>query len=155
MNTQNKIVFQNIDYIIIGVASLLTLFSWVYVIIEYPHLPSEIPSHFNYKGDIDAYGSKDILWIIGSIFTVLNIFLFFIAKATSVHNLQLKSKVANFRSAAVFMPYLSIVQCIALFAIIESAKGTFYYSAWILPTIIILTIITLIITCMIIYKNKK
>lgn len=154
MKRSDNISLQTIDFIIIGIAFLLTLFSWVYVIIEYPHLPEEIPSHFNHKGEADAYGSKSILWVIGALLTCLNIGLFFLAKATSFHNIQLKSKAANFRVVAIFMPFLSCIQCIAFYAMIASSKGTFTYSNWTLPIILILTFITLLITFTIIYKNK-
>jgi uncharacterized membrane protein len=155
MNKQDKITLGTIDYGIIGAAFLLTLYSWLYVIIEYPSLSIEVPAHFNGKGEVDGYASKSILWYLASFLTAMNVGLFLLSKATSIHSIQLKTKLANFRTAAIFMPYLSAIQCVVLYAIIESAKGVFLYSNWMLPIILGLTAITLIIMFIIIFKNKR
>jgi len=154
MSNQDNIKLQTIDYIIISVAFLLTLFSWLYVIIEYSELPVEIPMHFNINGEIDGHGSKNTLWFVMGLLTLLNIGLFYLSKATSFHSIQLKTKMANFRAAAIYMPFLSMVQGIVVYSIIESAKGTFQYSEWILPSILTITGITLITMFTIIFKNK-
>lgn len=155
MNNLNNIKLQTIDYIIISLAFFLSLCSWLYVIIEYNTLPSEVPMHFNVNGEVDGYGSKSVLWLLLGLLTLLNVGLFFLSKATSFHSIQLKSRIANFRAAAIYMPFLSIIQGIVVYTIIESAKGTFQYSGWILPSILSITGITLIIMFTIILKNKQ
>ena len=57
-----------IEYTTIG----LVLFSLVYTIIYYGSLPSDIPMHFDHKGEMDSYGSKGSIWILNilSIVTV-------------------------------------------------------------------------------------
>ena len=35
----------------------------VYVAVRYAQLPAEIPSHYNFYGEIDGYGSRGTLWI--------------------------------------------------------------------------------------------
>lgn len=154
MNNEHNIKLETIDYVIISLAFFISLCSWLYVIIEYHDLPSEIPTHFNINGKIDGHGNKNILWYVMGMLTVVNIGLFYLSKATSFHSIQLKSKMANFRAAVIYMPFLSIIQGIVVYSIIESAKGTFQYSEWIMPSILTITGITLITMFTIIFKNK-
>ncbi|MDT7832946.1 DUF1648 domain-containing protein [Flavobacteriaceae bacterium S356] len=154
MDNQHNIKLETIDYIIISIAFFISLCSWLYVIIEYAELPSEIPTHFTLNGEIDGHGSKDIIWLVMGLLTILNVGLFYLSKATSFHSIQLKSRIANFRAAAIYMPFLSIVQGIVVYSVIESAKGTFQYSQWMLPSILTITGITLIVMFTIIFKNK-
>ena len=151
----NKIEYSGIDYIIIGSTVMLTVLAIVYTILEYSSLPEEIPLHFNASGDIDGYGNKNTLWYVIGILTATTIGLFFMAKATSIHNIQLKTKTANFRLIAMYMPFLGLMQLIIVYSIIESAKGTFIYSKWILPIILVITAIFLVITFVFIKKNKE
>ena len=155
MTTNNNISFSTIDYLIIGTALLFSIIAWVYAGIEFSGLPETIPSHFNHKGEADDYSGKSVLWVISGIFTVLIIVIFFIAKNPRLHNIQLKSKEANFRSVAIFMPYIGIIHLIAIYSTIQSAHGTFSWPEWMLPSIIGLTAVFLAVMFIILYKNKK
>lgn len=149
-----EIEYKGIDYIIIGVSVLLTTLSFVYASIEYSDLPNQIPTHFNGSGEIDGHGDKSTIWYLIGLFTTLTIGLFFLAKNTSFHKRQLKTKTANFRSMAIFMPFMSLIHVIAVYSMIESAKGTFNYSKWILPVILVITAIFITLMFIIIRKNK-
>ena len=155
MTTTKGIQFQPIDYVIVGSGVLFIVLSWVYAGIEYSSLPDTIATHFNHKGEADGYGNKSMLWLVCGIFTALTIGIFFLAKATHLHNVQLKTRLANFRSVAILMPLIGIIQGIAVITIIESSQGNFEYSSWILPSILILTAIYLVFMIIFIAKNKK
>jgi len=43
-------------------------------------LPEKIPTHFNFKGEPDAYGSKIVFLILPFVFNIAPIIFFFIAK---------------------------------------------------------------------------
>ena len=47
-----------IDYIFLGLAVLCFLFTLIFVIVKYPSLPDMLPSHFNARGEIDAWSGK-------------------------------------------------------------------------------------------------
>ena len=155
METNKNIKFTAIDYVIIGSSILLIVLSWVYIGVEYADLPETIPSHFNHKGEVDGYSSKSMLWIISTIFTVLTIGIFFLAKSPSLHNVRLKTREASFRSVAIFMPFIASIQAIAVYSMIQEAHGTFNYSGWILPLILTLTAFFLILLFVILSKNRK
>lgn len=44
-------------------APAILLAGIVYVAVRYAQLPAEIPSHYNFYGEIDGYGSRGTLWI--------------------------------------------------------------------------------------------
>jgi uncharacterized membrane protein len=56
------------------------LFLWIYTAINYSALPSVIPVHFNWNGEIDNYGSKNTLWLMPVIVTVVVALLSFIIR---------------------------------------------------------------------------
>lgn len=62
-----KIKYQTIDYIIelLGIIGIVCLI--VIPIYFYNDLPDILPIHFNIKGQPDAFGSKDSIWILPSI----------------------------------------------------------------------------------------
>ena len=47
-----------IDYVFLGLAALCFLFTLIFVIVKYPSLPDMLPTHFNGRGEIDAWGGK-------------------------------------------------------------------------------------------------
>lgn len=155
MNKNNNISLQTIDYVIIGSAILLLLSSWIYIGVEYTGLPDQIPSHFNAKGEADDYSGKGILWMMTGTFTLITGAIFLIAKNTAMHNIRLKTKRANFRSVAIFMPFIAAIQAIIVYTIVQTAQGSFEYSKWMLPLIVTLTGVFLLIMFVIINKNKK
>jgi uncharacterized membrane protein len=61
-------------------------FLWIYTAISYSPLPATIPTHFNWKGEVDGYGSKELLWIIPVIVTIIVSIFSFIKKNPDVMN---------------------------------------------------------------------
>ncbi len=54
MNTKPRIV----DYVLLGLAVLCFLFTLIFVIVKYPSLPDLLPSHYNFRGEIDGWSAK-------------------------------------------------------------------------------------------------
>lgn len=52
----------------------IVFLNFILVAIFYTDLPNKIPSHFNFKGEIDGYGSKDSIWT----FPVLTLIIYFL-----------------------------------------------------------------------------
>ncbi len=46
------------------VAPAILLAGIVYVAVRYPQLPAEIPSHYNFYGEIDGYSGRGTLWVM-------------------------------------------------------------------------------------------
>ena len=60
----------------IVVALLLIATPFAYASYVYPSLPDTIPTHFNIKGEADAYGGKDSIFLGPGIMAVLGLFVF-------------------------------------------------------------------------------
>ena len=54
MNTKPRLI----DFIFLGLAVLCFLFTLIFVVVKYPSLPDLLPSHFNARGEIDAWSGK-------------------------------------------------------------------------------------------------
>jgi len=61
-------------------------FLWIYTAVNYSHLPATIPIHFNLKGEMDGYGSKELLWILPVVVMLVVSLLSFIKKHPDVMN---------------------------------------------------------------------
>ena len=66
-----KLVPTGFDLLMDRLAWMGLLFLWIYTLIHYSQLPDTIPSHYNFKGEVDDFGSKRIMWILPGILTVV------------------------------------------------------------------------------------
>jgi uncharacterized membrane protein len=67
-----KIPLRTIDWILEVVALLMLTGTVIFIFNSYASLPDKIATHFNSKGEPDAFGSKSTLWLIMGI----NIFIY-------------------------------------------------------------------------------
>jgi len=125
---------------------------FILICIKYGSLPNEIPSHYNFKGEIDSYSGKSILFSIPIISIILSLLinsLCFIPERywnVSVSNPRIEIT-PQFRRSIIhicvtfFIVNSSIVS--ALFAYITTCM---VYSISISITIIVIFIIVLFVT---------
>ena len=158
-----KIELSNADKMleIGGWAILLVL--WYYTIIEYNAFPSIIPTHFNFQGQIDDYGSKATIILIPLIITILFIGLTFLNKYPHIFNYPTKVTEQNaeqlYTIATKMMRYLKF-GLLALFSyifymIILSATGNYNgMGFWFLPLIIVLIFVPIIFSLIKMSKMK-
>ena len=57
-------------------ALLLIAAPFAYAAYVYPSLPDTIPTHFNIKGEADAYGGKDSIFLGPGIMAIVGLFVF-------------------------------------------------------------------------------
>lgn len=62
---------QKIDVILDFLTISVLAFCWVYVALNFTKLPDQIPLHYNFKGEVDNYGSKMTVWILPLIITIV------------------------------------------------------------------------------------
>lgn len=56
------------DLVVLEALSLLSLvFLLLYTLIRWPGLPEQIPSHFNFAGEIDGWSGKGVAWLLPGI----------------------------------------------------------------------------------------
>ncbi|SUB77656.1 DUF1648 domain-containing protein [Porphyromonas macacae] len=135
---------------------LVTLFFFVAF---YQKIPSLIPIHYGFNGEIDCWGSKDTLWyfVIGNI--IINIFLGILTKYPQIYNYPFKVTDKNrekvYASASLFVAVLRlivslVVACVVLFmSLLVKKIPTFFYVC-----ILSLPIISMLYGTIQLIKNK-
>lgn len=69
------------DKIMMTLSALILLAATVFVVLHWSQMPEQIPSHYNFKGEVDDYGGKGILvftlvmgWVMVLTFSILGMF---------------------------------------------------------------------------------
>ena len=85
-----KIELTRIDYLIesIGLIGLVILV--ILPVYFYHELPIQIPKHFNLLGEVDAYGNRNIIWLLPAIGLFFYIGFTFLAKIPFAYNYPVK-----------------------------------------------------------------
>ncbi|TDT47099.1 uncharacterized protein DUF1648 [Maribacter spongiicola] len=68
----------------------------------YHDLPDSIPTHFNYKGDVDGYGDKDSIWTLPLIMGLTYALLALIIKKVKPWNMNYPVKVTENNAPEVY-----------------------------------------------------
>lgn len=91
------------------------------LIINYSALPPSIPMHFNYKGEVDSWGSKESIWLLAGITAVIYISMMLVARIPHMFNYPFKITAENaerqYRIARTFIKLLS-AEIVWLFAVL-------------------------------------
>ena len=100
-------------------ALLLIAAPFAYAAYVYPSLPDTIPTHFNIKGEADAYGGKDSIFLGPGIMAVLGLFVFVLLSNIKSFDPK-RYKVADdglYKKFALFtVAFLSMISFIIVFS---------------------------------------
>lgn len=78
---------------LIAINIILILFSWFTFFYYYPKLPSKVPMHFDWKGNVDAWGEKTLsLVMLPALQTVLFIVFLIVSRFPKTFNFPGKEK---------------------------------------------------------------
>jgi len=78
---------------LITINIILILFSWFTFFYYYPNLPSKVPTHFDWKGNVDAWGEKSFsLVMLPVLQTVIFIVFLIISQFPKTFNFPGKEK---------------------------------------------------------------
>ena len=83
----------------------ITVISWIYVMYSYNSLPDKIVAHMNLNGDINRYDSRNTIWFILILFTVLNVFFYWLSN----NIIQPENKKTSRIYLLIVMPFLSLI----------------------------------------------
>lgn len=81
---------------IIGFFSLIILLALP--IYYYDVLPDEIPRHFNGLGEVNAYSSKKVIWILPFLGVLLYVGLFFVTRVPHIFNYPIIVTQENYKN---------------------------------------------------------
>jgi len=122
---------------------------WIWIILEYFNLPETIPTHFNFQGEIDSYGSKSSLFLLPAFSTFIFIALSWINRYPHIFNYPVKITEENaetqYRIATRLMRIMKItVQTsfmLIFFIVIQSINGVENYNILLITLLIFIIII--------------
>jgi uncharacterized membrane protein len=150
---------------------VLIVFSFIYALLAWNDLPSRIPIHFNFSGEPDAWGNKNIFslffpFIMQIIFTPLMLFLYFKPQYMSMPTSLLlttlpeKQKTTAFgliRNVAVFtLLWLNLIFAFISYMIVSGAKEeALPYQGWILLFLVAVMLFWLVWYNIYIYRIIK
>lgn len=75
---------------------LLILFLWVYTFKTYKKLPEKIPTHFDFEGKPDHFGTKRFAFLLPVLSTVFYLAIFFITQNPESGNYPIQLTKANY-----------------------------------------------------------
>lgn len=159
-----KVPFETVDIIIEFISITLLILMWVYCFVNYMELPDTIATHFNGAGEPDGYGSKQTVWVIPIIATVMYIGLFILNKYPHMHNYMVniteENALKNYKFSTRIVRVVNFL-CVLLmtyitYMIVESAFGKqFNLGTWFVPVVIGVSIILPIIIFVYMRKMNK
>ncbi|MBP1948019.1 DUF1648 domain-containing protein [Virgibacillus litoralis] len=103
---------------------IILICSIVYVVQAYNSLPESVPTHFNAKGEADAWGNKGTVLLMPAIAFVSFIIMYFVTKAPHTFNYMVKVTEENatrlYTPARTFMAAINL-EMVAIFSYIAWA----------------------------------
>lgn len=129
-----KIKWTGLDYLLEIVAAIIIISTIIYAFIAYRELPETVATHFNFKGEPDAFGNKSSVWAMPAISFILWMLLSIVNQFPHSFNYPYKLTSTNverqYRMAQRFMRIMKIWVCgvflFALNTIVESTKNQDY-----------------------------
>ncbi len=100
------------DKILTVLALAMISFMWIYSILYYPLLPDTIVTHFDFNGKPNDYGSKNTIWILPGITTILMILFKILGKRPDRFNY-----IVNIDESNAAFQYKSAVRMLNLLAL--------------------------------------
>ncbi len=81
-----KIPLTPIDWMMEAAAAVVVIGLWTYVIMEYNSLPDQIPAHFDLEGNPTRYDTKNIIWLIPCMVTLMHVVITIVSSIPHKHN---------------------------------------------------------------------
>lgn len=150
------------DQVLNGLGWLAIAGLWVFTLLHYSKLPTRIPTHYNALGKIDAYGSKNtifILPIIGAVLfvgmTILNRFPQVFNYPTPITEDNAERQYSNAtRMNRVLRLVLVLIFLLIQFKTVQSGTDEKGLGMWFLPCILALIFIPVLYFVVKSFKQK-
>lgn len=144
-------------YKIFNLISLfLIIVTGIYIGIEYPSLPEEIPMHYGLNGEPDRWGNKSEIWLIILIVCFMYVLLSLLHKVKEAQQYNSKENIEQNRLLSnVILLIVSLMFLYVAYEIIEVGKGLKEKSGNEIFVFIALILLVAVILSRNIAKKKK
>lgn len=124
---ESEKTYKNINKFLDIVGALLVLALVIMTCIYWGKAPDIVPTHYNFKGEIDAYGSKNTLFILLPIAVITYIGIAILAKFPNIYNYPVeineRNKEKQYLMASMFIRVVNI-ETLAIFFYIQISTGS-------------------------------
>lgn len=79
-----------VDFAFEIIAVVGLLMGLLNLFLDFAKLPESIPTHFNFKGDVDSWGGRDSLWLLAGFLVVIYISMSLVARIPHLYNYPCK-----------------------------------------------------------------
>ncbi len=152
------------DYVVEGFGWALLFLTFMMAVYGYVVLPETVPTHFNFKGQPDSYGSKISILFVPLVSLVLTIGLTWLNHYPEIFNYPVKITEENadkqYKNAQTAIRWLKVVINVifllitwAIFVSANSSVST--QLAWILPIIVFLPLFVIFLFIRNAVKSNK
>jgi uncharacterized membrane protein len=140
-------------------ALLILVFLWIYTMIKYSSLPGTIPVHYNLQGGADRLGSRNTVWIIPAvasvIFTGVSLLIRHLARTKVKYNRQVDSKKSPGISIQLFRVIRLVIVTAFTFVNIKVIRQSPGLEPWFLPAFITSMLLPTFYFIFLWYKRKQ
>ncbi|MFL0352299.1 DUF1648 domain-containing protein [Xanthomarina sp. GH4-25] len=139
-----------IDKTLIALTVLGIICMFVFTFTSYPNLSETIPTHFNAKGEADAYGKTINIWILPFVSLLITTLLFIINRFPHIHNYMvniteenaLKNYRLSTRTVRVINFFVMLLLLYIQYVMLQAGMGKeTSLGVWLLPIVISSSII--------------
>jgi len=139
-----------LDYFLQYSSFCIVLFMWSYAFYHFNTLPAIIPIHFDLSGSPDGYGSKNTIWIIPGIVTLIIFLLNFLSRFP--HKFNYISKInednaakkykSSVRLLRILSFNISILFCYIIVSLIQGSISNHSILGWWFIPLLLISMIT-------------
>ncbi len=88
---------------------LIIAMNFIIVGISYTNLPDIIPAHFNYKGEVDGFGTKSTIWTFPILSSIIYSILYLVIKNINLWNMNYPIKVTDENAPEIYKTSLKML----------------------------------------------
>jgi len=115
---------------------------WTYVVLNYSNIPETIPLHFDAQGNADHFGSKQSIWLLMGIMSLLFVGIYILGKYPHLHNYTIniteQNALKNYRFSTRLLRFVNLFDLILFAYIVKQTlraevETTSRLGSWFLP----------------------
>lgn len=88
---------------------LIIAMNFIIVGISYTNLPDIIPAHFNYKGEVDGFGTKSTIWTFPILSSIIYFIFYLVIKNINLWNMHYPIKVTDENAPEIYKTSLKML----------------------------------------------
>lgn len=159
-----KIPLAPIDVSLEAATVSLLVVLWAYALISYSSLPEIVPTHIDFKGEVDGTGNKTTIWFLMGITTFVTIGIHILTRLPHIHNYMVEitedNAAHNYQMSSRMLRFVNILTLLLLayvcYSIIQKAYGNgFFLESALLYIIIAYAVLMPIVLIVFMLKNQK